>query len=375
MVSDLKIMFITPNDIHDIFGNGGVQGTRKNFGMIKHIIGEQNTYLCTIKAKEHLEGDKNNENNLVFKQPGNKIGMLIANLCGYKRYYPWQQKKILKAIEQKNVDVLFIDSSILGKLLKNKLPYKTIIFFHNVEAEYAWNKVKNEGLWFVPSFWASKINERYAMNADKIGCLNERDSEQLEKIYGRRADFYLPVTFEDRFDISRIQTSFKKEILFVGSLFAPNEASVEWFVDNVMINLPDYVFNIVGKGFEKKKMQFAKYKNVNVVGTVKEIDEYYYKHAVVVMPILYGAGMKVKFAEAMMFGKIILASDEALVGYSIDGIDGIYRCKSAEDYIVKIKEIYSNDILGYKESVRYNFLQNYETKKIVQNLMKVIETL
>ncbi len=51
-------------------------------------------------------------------------------------------------------------------------------------------------------------------------------------------------------------------------------------------------------------------------------DVYYYKHAAVILPIKYGAGMKVKTAEAMMYGRTIFASDEALEGYDGKGIEG-----------------------------------------------------
>lgn len=373
MENVMKILFLTSNDVGDKYGNGGVQGTRKNFSLIEGIIGEENVILCSIKAKEHIKYERCD---VVIEQPKNNICILFANLCGCKRYFPWQEKYIIKEIEKNKIDILFVDSSILGRIVRRKLSCKTIVFFHNIEAEYAWNKVKNEGIWFIFSFLASKINEKYAIKADKIGCLNEGESKKIGKLYGREADFYLPVTFKDRFDLEKVKYAFRKEILFVGSLFGPNEASINWFVENVMSELPEYTLNIVGKGFEANREKYKKYDNIRVIGSVKDIDEYYYKHLVVVMPILFGAGMKVKVAEAMMFGKNILATDEALAGYEVDGVGGIYRCNTSDEYKVSIENIFNvKEYEPYNLEVRNRFLEKYETgclRKILEEIIRGI---
>ena len=129
--------------------------------------------------------------------------------------------------------------------------------------------------------------------------------------------------------------------------------------------------SIVGKNFEKVRQELEQ-KNVKVIGTVDNLEEYYYRFPVIVMPILYGAGMKVKTAEAMMYGKTILASDEALVGYETDGIKGIFRCNTAEEYIEVIQDIFNKkNIYNFREdqqSVRNLYLGKYNMPRIVQKL-------
>ena len=181
-------------------------------------------------------------------------------------------------------------------------------------------------------------------------------------MYGRKSDFILPITFDDSFSLEKTVTNYKREILFLGSLFSPNQISIEWFMQKVLPNLKDIQLNIVGKGFETKKKEYEKYRNVNVIGSVPQLDNYYYRHSAVVLPIKYGAGMKVKTAEAMMYGRRIFATDEALEGYDVGNISGITRCNKANEFADAINHYFDQeDLKSYEPEVRRCFKENFET--------------
>lgn len=373
-----KVLFITVVDMYDKNGNGGVKGSQRNLDLIENYFGKENVVLVTFPRKEYTIPPKGA---ITFNRTQNNFEHLIAALFGCKVYLPWYEKKIFSFIKRQKVDCLFIDSSMLGRMAKIKDRFKTIVFFHNVEAEYAYNKVKNEGLRFLPSYWASKKNEKMAMKyADSVVCLNERDRRDLEKLYKRTADYVLPVTLKDQFNEDECK-SLKiqdNKILFVGAYMPQNIFSIEWFISNVMLKLPGLTLDIVGKGFEKKKQEYAKYKNVNVIGEVDDLGEYYYSHKIVVLPIQYGAGMKIKTAEAMMYGRKIIASDEALEGYEVDSIADIIRCNKPEEYIEAILKINnsSDDKFGnYSKQVRERFLDCYETQNLYSRFSDYMDNL
>lgn len=372
-MNDKKAFFITAADMYDEFGNGGVKVSRKNYGLLEEYFGRENVFLCTFPKKGDTVPPRDA---ITFKRTHSSVGQLFAALFGCKVYFPWKEKEIMKFINEKGIDILFIDGSVLGRIAKFKLPYKTIVFYHNIETDYAWNKVKNEGPHFLPSYWASKYNDKCGTKADKVLCLNGRDSRRLEKLYKRKADFLLPVTFTDVFDVQKTTQTYKREILFLGSLFPPNQTSIEWFIKEVMPALDNVTLNIVGKGFERMKQKYEEFRNVHVIGSVNEPDEYYYRHAAVVLPIKYGAGMKVKTAEAMMYGRKIFASDEALEGYSVDDVHGIIRCNTASDYVDAINRYFNNnEQKQYEEDVRKCFLDNYETNIVKAGFFKELDEL
>jgi glycosyltransferase involved in cell wall biosynthesis len=237
------------------------------------------------------------------------------------------------------------------------------VFVHNIEKNYFKNKVKNQSKLFYLPYLKIKGSEKYTFtHSDYIMTLTQRDSKLLQDIYGRKSNIILPMTFYDEFDISRLPdtdtTAQIKELLFIGSMFPPNYMGIKWFVENVMPELEDYNLSIVGKDFELKKDELER-KNVHVIGTVEKLDKYYYTENIMVMPIFYGDGIKIKTAEAMMYGKTIIASDEALEGYEVDKVRGIFRCNTKEEFVDKIKEASKLCGNGYNQEVREAYLSGY----------------
>ncbi|WP_027218657.1 glycosyltransferase [Butyrivibrio fibrisolvens] len=364
-----KILFITCNNIYDSNGNGGIKGSQKNLELLKKA---KNVKVIIFSIQPNEKPLPPPDANFIM-QPKTNIGMLIANLLGYRRCFPWQLLSLKELLDSEKPELVFIDGSLLGNILKQIKNAKTIVFFHNVEADYTMNKVRSTGLSFLPAYLSTVKNEKFAIGADLIGCLNQRDSNRIQTLYGRKADFLLPVTFNDVFDSAKAKPNPTNRLLFVGSLFTPNQVSIEWFMKNIMTKLPQFHLDIVGKGFERKKNAYESlYPNVSVQGYTDRIDECYYSHAVVVMPIIIGAGMKIKTAEAMMYGRTIIATDEALEGYDVDDVDGIYRCNSAEEYINTITMLSRVELPPFQKDVRTRFLDKYENKKLLKTLEEIL---
>lgn len=359
-----KIFFLTEQDILGRIQNGGMQCAERNWKLLNNYAEEHCLYVRII-GKESEE--KQTENIKYFKRIGNNFEALISTLFMTKTYLPSEYKKILQDIQEIEPDILFLDTSLLGKVLRDvNKEIKKMVFFHNVESEYARHKVKEAGIRFLPSYFTALYNEKCAIKyADWKICLNQRDSKMLGHKYGQRADFLLPISFEDRFiEQKNYCEPERKQLLFVGSLFPPNYNGILWFIEEVMTELKEFELVVVGKDFEKKKEQLER-DNVSVIGTVRSIDDYYYSYGAVVMPILYGDGMKVKTAEAMMFGKTIFATTEALEGYDVEQIHtGIYCCNTKEEFIKSIRKAFqNNEILGVNHDVREFFLEYHSFNK------------
>lgn len=368
----MKILFI---GIQDIFGKidaGGVQVSRRNYELLLDVADEIHAAIFCEEGNTRAGDDYI----CFFSRVSNNMEAVKSALFLRRTYKLKEEKRLLEYIEKVNPDVVFLDCSAIGIILK-KLPAhtKTIVFFHNIETDFSWNKVKKEGICFLPAYFASYYNERIATKiATKVITLNERDDRRLNQLFGRTSDLHLGVSFEDYFQYEKLKRNGqKKELLFVGSLFWPNYQGILWFVDEVMRVLPEYHLSIVGKNFENKKRELER-DNVTVIGTADDLEQYYYSYSVIVMPIQYGAGMKVKTAEAMMYGMTILGTDEALEGYQVDGVKGIYRCNTADAFINVIHNIYENGLLkDYEEDVRQVFIRDHETKHLGEKIRLLVE--
>lgn len=278
---------------------------------------------------------------------------------------PEIEQEILNLIRDKSIEYVAIDSSLLGRLsevIKNESPScRIMVFFHNTEYYYFKSlMVKTRKVWHYISVRAARYNEELACRyADDLITLNQRDADDLKKVYGRKECLVIPVVYMDRFDRSKITVPHEPVALFVGTLFFPNYYGIKWFIEKVQPYIHCKLI-IVGKGFEQKRNELSS-QQVEVIGTAEDIDQYYYRSSFVVAPIFDGSGMKTKTAEALMFGKHIFGTQEAFEGYDMD----IFRigacCNSPDDFIRAINEFIENKkISAFNEYSRTTFLENHD---------------
>lgn len=364
----MKVVYLTTESLYGEINSGSLKCSFSNFTMLKKLAGDDLLHIYLDKEDKMIKSNKLYE----FKRVEDKISKLILAFSNRRFLSHTQEKKIVNIVMENAPKILFYEGPYWAHVveeLKRLLPNTLFItFMHNIEVDYYANlnnKSFSQKLLYRVTAYCEKVSLDMA---DRIICLNARDAKQLKKTYNRDADLLLPINMQDVFEPHRVKNSHnKKTLLFIGSLFPPNYDGIKWFIDNVMIKLPDYQLVIVGNKFETVKEELER-DNVLVIGGVKDLSEYYYDYPVLVMPILYGAGMKVKTAEAMMYGKTIVGTEEALEGYEACGIKGIYEANSVDEFVKAINKVFSKDeYLVMQKEVRNLFENNFETNKLSQN--------
>ena len=106
-------------------------------------------------------------------------------------------------------------------------------------------------------------------------------------------------------------------ILFVGNATAPNRAGLRWFLAHVWpairSSCPNARFRIVGRVALSKEAggEVA----VDRIGPVTDLDPEYRRAQVVIAPLLSGtAGVKIKVAEAISYGRPLVATSIGVDG-------------------------------------------------------------
>jgi glycosyltransferase involved in cell wall biosynthesis len=102
-------------------------------------------------------------------------------------------------------------------------------------------------------------------------------------------------------------------VLFTGTLsYPPNSGGIRWFADEVwpavLRELPDARLEVVGRGPTPEVLTLDGRPGITVVGPVPLMDPYFAHAHVVVVPILTGAGIRVKIVEAMANGRAIVST-------------------------------------------------------------------
>ena len=332
-------------------------------------------YVGYVVEKIASGADMVNQSNLSFLKEMFKNSLFVTNLGNpniFEKlfFYTGGCTKricddILNIIETKSISIVFLSSSLLGKLAKSiKKHYPSVIiisFCHNIEIDYAKEQIKVKGIKKLPSFLSMSYNESLLVKySNKIIVLNQRDNELLKKYYNRVANLMCPIVCEDKYDEkSEMANSHDSQFttLFVGTSFFANVEGIQWYINNVKPYTNDKLI-IVGKGMEKYKTKWEN-NNIEVYGFVDDLSLYYYNADVVVLPIFHGGGMKTKTAEAFMYGKCVVGTNEAFQGYDNLNDNFAIRCNDANSFISKLSELIKNNSIGkFNKYSREYFLEN-----------------
>ncbi len=355
----MKILFITFNDINNCTYGGG-QCSARNFAAFS----------------------ANNETEIVRISKRSNFKSFLSLIQGnFPPLMNSDTQKVIGIVKKFLPEIVFIDGSSLGMLskkIKKEFPnIKIMTFFHNVELDYIDVRIRNrlkKRLYKRRVFNAERMS---ILKSDRLICLNKRDSERLNDIYGKRADAIIPISFEDicKSEAPDMADPYQKYPagIMVGSLKADTFEGIKWFCDNVAPFI-HAMFYIIGKGFENVKHELER-ENVVVIGTVDDLSAYYYYADFVCLPILSGAGMKVKTAEALMYGKYVFGTSEAFEGYELDYGCAGGLCNSKDEFINKI-----NGFLGkpHESNNMYNksiFQKKYSNKTANELFNNEIDTL
>lgn len=296
-------------------------------------------------------------------------------MSGLNAYHISQIEDIIRS---QNISIVFLDNSLLGlaaKKIKSKFPQvRVVTHFHNCEVSYFKQLLlSSKKIWHLFSVITAFKNEKYAVTySDKLVFLNERDSLKIKNNYkDTKERLVLPVSIEDVGSAALADNwpaTDKPILLFVGSLFFPNYHGIKWFVKEVMPNVNARLI-IVGKGFEDVKHELSS-ANVDVIGRVDSLATYYQQAHAVVAPIFKGSGMKTKVAEALMYGKTILGTDEAFEGYNLDFTKVGGKCSTSNDFIKAINNLATNK--RFNSYSRQVFEQQYSNQVIKGKLSDFI---
>lgn len=102
-------------------------------------------------------------------------------------------------------------------------------------------------------------------------------------------------------------------LVFTGTLgYQPNSQGICWFADYVWPlvrrQLPDAQLEVIGRGPPPSVSALGEREGIAVIGPVPDMAPYFARAMVVVVPILTGAGIRVKIVEAMAAGRAAVST-------------------------------------------------------------------
>lgn len=367
----MRILHITPQAPSDKGGGDlGIAQTLLSIcdGNVVDYVGpkiEDMKYAALYNERHYLEPSHNLPLRIVDTLQGNtnsryRAWLSFAKYCNFSQY-----------------DAVVLDFTKLDYCLPYLARNKVIVRVHNVEYDFAmrWHRSEKSLESLITSRLTGKRERRVLERADVLVVLTEEDRKRLLEIYGRG--------LEDRMTIipvciasagtspARADNGGVLQLLVTGSLwFGANYQGVMWLMQQVLPRLNiDYRLQVAGSHpADVLKDAVAQNDKVELADTPETIRPFFERADVVLIPVFDGAGMKVKVAEAMAYGKPVVATPHALIGYECDDCAGVVRAADAQgfaDAIDVIGSLPQTRRLQLEEEVRGLFNKGYsmETSK------------
>ena len=347
------LLFIHSSPLNDAYGGGGSHVTEMSYNAL---------------SKQYLM------KNIFVRKKKNKLMTLFRNICLYSGgLSPFDVTKIIDYIKKCNdIDIVFLNISLYGRLVRKiKLTFpkiKIIVFFENNEGKFYFDFVKLSGMIYLPIWVSANYNEKLSLKYSDLNIfLTEHD--KLSFGVQKTPSVVIPVTFPDKYKQPSNKNIGNNDsyVLFVGSAFFANVEGILFIIRKIAPYISCNVL-IVGKGIKKAISKEKIPNNVTIEDFVEDLSKIYNGAAAFIAPLFYGSGMKVKIAEAMMYGKKIIATSLAFCGYKINERSCLI-CDTADDFI---REINNTEISRtfYEES-REIYLNNYSSSRTDSYFSKI----
>ena len=359
----MRVAFISSS--LSLTGTGGGVASRRNLQFLQTYYRGKHDTITTISF---LRGTPDQYVDYSLQPPVNKYSTMFNMMLGYQGGVSRSNvNRIVQILKYKNIQLVFLDSSLLGSIAKIiltlSLKIDCICFYHNDEVKFSFGMVKSGKWWNVPVVLGSIYQQRLCVKRCSHHIFLTKDDafSVLKNRYSQSNCTIIPISVPTQVQLGDNNSSPSVEkltLLFVGSPFFANQFGIKWFVNKVLPHV-DMTLIIVGKRWAEQKYLRDNNKVVTP-GFVQNVLDYYAKGDLVISPIFHGSGMKVKVAEALSYGKKIIGTDLSFVGYENHGINSIVVANSAQEFIDKLNScaLEKNRKKYYKSSTIYHMENN-----------------
>ena len=277
-------------------------------------------------------------------------------------FNPFFLKESHEIMSATNCDIIHCEllwSAPAGILIKKKFKKPLILVDHNVESL----KFKELNK-FLYSNSISIIERICCKQADKIVVVSEEDKNNLLRLYGINKEkiHVIPNCADSEiFKYSDVGRNLVRQIYdiksetivltFVGNLnYIPNLMAVKHIVERIYPKIikqhPNSKFLIVGGGHE----MLQKYENKNIIftGYVKNLRDYLSASDIVLAPIDFGSGTRLKTVEAASCSRPIVTTRKGVEGQDfVDKKEIVITEKVDQKFIEGILELIEDERLRY----------------------------
>ena len=355
-----SVLYITANKILDNSGDGV-----ENFKIFKSLydLHLKNKISLSLISQDKFSNQNEYHINYSFNVLPKLYKHVLARLFGYPSYIYMYYKHINRIIKDEQIDTIILSNSRLGFLIpfikNNHNSIKIITQFHNAEY-FNVNNVILKYIYILRPI-IGFLEKKNVYNSEKTAVrisdcllfLTKRDKVLIENEYGLNIPFeIIPLKLLDPIVLKTFKDDDNKKLrlLFTGSLdYGPNSVAIFWFIENVFKNFKDLEIELVIGGRNPSKKLYDKishFKNIKLITNFNSFQELINYRTIFISPLFFGGGMKIKVAEALSHGLIVIGTTESFIGYDdvkeIQNKSILIEVNTANEFISEILNFYND---------------------------------
>lgn len=266
-------------------------------------------------------------------------------------YYPLL-KQLLNQNEFQAVVLENLDSiNAAGVIRRYNKKIKILYDAHNVDSNLAKAAYEKAEIKFDMVTRITKVERGLWKQIDAIWACSENDCRELllmndNKLLGK----VIPngVNAPNGLIDDGVRLEIASHILFCGTMSSkPNTEGLEWFYKwiwpEIKKVIPFLKLIVVGSGIPPVSLNdLVQDDDVWFSGSVEDVEPWYNKASVAVVPLLTGSGTRLKILEAMAFGIPVISTSKGAEGIDYSDGNNIIIADTIEKFKVDIIELVNN---------------------------------
>jgi polysaccharide biosynthesis protein PslH len=325
----------------------------------------------------------------------NKVSALPAsqNLLFAKQSYNYSRfnsraysNKLVELLAQNAYDIVHLENMYLGHYIdaiRQNTKAKITCRIHNIEYKI-WQKVAQQSS-SIKAWYLDKMSQR--LKQDEIDVLNKVDFlfglqtgelKQLQELGVNTRSALIPFGVKIP-KIAKGIIPIPLSFCHIGSMdWLPNQEAVHWFLENVwpliLQTQPNATLHLAGKNMSKEFKNLVA-TNVTVHGNVDNQYHFMRSYDTVIVPLLSGAGIRVKVIEALALGKKVVSTSLGVDGISVDHIANVRIADSAQKFAEQCLISINIESSVNNENARDFIIEHYNDKTAANDLYKYLSLL
>lgn len=359
---------VTLNNIKDLYESGNI--------IDYCALINENEY----KYKEECKNEYLNKVILFKISKLRKIWNILSNLkipiiCAVR--YDKRIKKFLK-INQNNYDKIILDfTQNISYVNDIKAKIDKISIEHDISFQSYERKKENESntlkkfLYDFEYKRLKKYEKEILSKFETVIVLNKKD---FNFIKDTNKNIKILQPFYNKFEVRRLESNKNINIGFFGAMNRlENEEAVIFFLEKIWNSVCDkntYFYIIGANPSDKLKNISLKYKNVILTGFVNDVKKYFSLLDIGVIPLIKGAGIKIKTIEMLHSEIPIVSTKVGVEGILVENEKEYLLADNEKEFIEQVlklkqdKKLYELIKLNLKQK-KDNFIEGKKIDKLI----------